>query len=89
MIYDENITIDYLNNIIHSTFEHYYYNSLDSKKDKNNFELFKNDINKSFLEKPPKFETEDDDLNVIYNDIYQDLEFFSGNNNDKINEKKK
>ena len=88
MIYDENITIDYLNNIIHSTFEHYYYNSLDSKKDKNNFELFKNDINKSFLEKPPKFETEDDDLNVIYNDIYQDLEFFSGNTNDKINEEK-
>ena len=46
MIYDENITIDYLNNIIHSNFEHYYYNSLDSKKDKNNFELFKNNINK-------------------------------------------
>ena len=77
MKYIENITPNYLNNIIHSTFEHYYFNSFVNSKKEENFKKIKDDFINSFAANPPKFETEDDDLNIIYNDICQDLQFLS------------
>ena len=85
MKYEENINIDYLNNIIHSTFEHYYYNCFDFSKNEEKIQTFKKDITEIFSKNPPNFETEDDDLNVLYNDIYQDLEIISGEKNNNEN----
>ena len=41
MIDDENITQEYLNNVILSTFEHYYYNSFEGSKSIEDFQNFK------------------------------------------------
>ena len=73
MIYDHNITKEYLNNIIHSTLEHYYNNSFDYTLNEENFTEFKKSLIESYMKKPDNFPTDDDDLNALYNDIYEDL----------------
>ena len=88
MKYEENINVNYLNNIIHSTFEHYYYNSFDSSKDEKYFKIFRDDIRSLFTKKPPNFETEDDVLFVIYHDIYQDINIIKTFIENKENEEK-
>ena len=81
----ENININYLNNIIHSTFEHYYYNFYDSKN-RRDFETFKKNIEGTFSENPPKLQNEDNILNKLYFDIYQDLETIKKYSKKKRNE---
>ena len=85
---DENINGNYLIELIMSTLEHYYFNYFDSLKKGENLEQFKDGLISSFKNKPPKIETEEDDLTVIYSDIYQDLELISNikqNNEDLHN----
>ena len=74
MIYNENITEQYLCEILKSIFEHYYFNSFNVENNQENYKLFKKDIINSFLEKVKiNFEIGEDYLPNLYNDIYEDI----------------
>ena len=72
MIDNKNITDIYLSEVIKSTFEHYYFNSFNIANNLNNYKLFRKNIVNSFLESIKiNIEIGDDDLNILYNDIFE------------------
>ena len=73
MKYINNINSNYLANIIKSSFNHYYLNSIDIN-DEIKYNIFKSNIINSFEEKIKiKLETGYEDLKILYSDIYKDI----------------